>query len=450
MIIPPKPAARARHTSLWRYARAFRRDILSAQPEHLFNARMAEFRTPFFQSFLINEPDLVSEVLKRRPHDFPKSARVTEGLRPLLGDAVFVTNGETWERQRRIIDPAFDAARLGAVFPSLTEAALAATARLTPGDQDIEAWASHATADAIFRVLFSIPIEDHIAQATYDAFRTYQGAQPILNLGAFLSLPKGWPRFHRRKTRASARKIRALIADLVERRLTEITDGTAPDDLATRLMSTPDPETGQTFNKAEMIDQVAIFFLAGHETSAAALSWALYLLALDQDTQSAAQAEAHRFVAEPSLSALSGLKTLRHAFRETLRLYPPVPMMVRETRREEHFRGRKQGQGAQIVISPWHIHRSPRHWYNPDAFDVGRWEKSQVESYLPFSTGPRVCPGASLAMVEGVVFLAYVLAKFSVFPTHTAPPIPQAHLTLRTKTGTRIRISPQKEGVDAT
>jgi len=105
--LPPKPKARGDKVSLRRYAQLFRQDILSAQPARLYRAWMAEFRTPFFRSFLINQPDLVQTVLKSRPDDFPKSGRISEGLRPLLGNSVFLTNGETWKRQRRIIDPAF-------------------------------------------------------------------------------------------------------------------------------------------------------------------------------------------------------------------------------------------------------------------------------------------------------------------------------------------------------
>lgn len=108
MSQPPKPPARTGRVSLWRYMRLFRADILSAQPARLYRAWMAEFRTPFFRSYLCNQPELVDLVLKDRPDDFPKSDRVREGLTPLLGNSVFVTNGETWKRQRRIIDPAFE------------------------------------------------------------------------------------------------------------------------------------------------------------------------------------------------------------------------------------------------------------------------------------------------------------------------------------------------------
>ncbi len=119
MRLPPKPKPRENKTSLWRYLKLFRRDLLSAQPARLYRAWMAEFRTPFFRSYLCNQPDLVDLVLKGRPDDFPKSRRIREGLTPLLGNSVFVTNGEIWKRQRRIIDPAFEWGRLRATFAVL-------------------------------------------------------------------------------------------------------------------------------------------------------------------------------------------------------------------------------------------------------------------------------------------------------------------------------------------
>jgi cytochrome P450 len=136
---PPKPTARADKVSLLRYLRLFRQDILSAQPARLYRAWMAEFRTPFFRSYLINQPDLIATVLKQRPDAFPKSDRIGEGLRPLLGNSVFLTNGETWKRQRRIIDPAFEGGRLRDTFPAMWDAAKAACARMNDEEQEIEA-----------------------------------------------------------------------------------------------------------------------------------------------------------------------------------------------------------------------------------------------------------------------------------------------------------------------
>ncbi|WP_103334629.1 cytochrome P450 [Pseudotabrizicola formosa] len=445
-MTPPKPIPRPDRVSLWRHLQLFRHDILSAQPARLYRAWMAEFRTPFFRSYLCNDPDLIDLVLKSRPQDFPKSDRIREGLAPLLGKSVFVTNGTVWERQRRIIDPAFEGGRLRDSFPAMWQAAEAATSRLRTGTVEIEAETSHAAADVIFRTLFSIPIEDQTAQAVFHAFRAYQRSQPILNLAAFLPLPHWFPRLHRRTTRAAAARIRALITELATARAAQIAAGAAPDDLATKIMQTPDPQTGEVFSTEEMVDQVAIFFLAGHETSASALAWALYLLATHPDAQDRVAAEAALLPEQADFAAMSRLKFTRDVFRETLRLYPPVPMMVRENRCPETFRDRAITPGAQIVLSPWHLHRHERLWTNPDGFDPDRWSRAETkicarDAYLPFSAGPRVCPGAGFAMVEGPLLLAHLVRHWQFTPIAGDVPVPVAHLTVRAANGLRLHLA---------
>jgi len=444
MMRPPKPAARPDRVSLLRYLQLFRRDILSAQPARLYRAWMAEFRTPFFRSYLCNDPALVRLVLQERPGDFPKSNRIREGLSPLLGNSVFVTNGALWERQRRIIDPAFEGGRLRDTFPAMWAAGQAAVARMAarPGIVEIEEEMSHAAADVIFRTLFSIPIEHDVASQVFAQFRAHQRSQPILNLAAFLPLPSWVPRPHRRETRRTAAAIRALIAGLCEERQAEIAAGTAPDDLATKIMTTRDPVTGEGFDTAEMVDQVAIFFLAGHETSASALSWALYLLATHPEVQARVATEADAALAGdvPDFAVLSKLRYTRDVFREVLRLYPPVPMMVRETTRPEVFRDRPVAPGAQIVLSPWHQHRHERLWDDPDDFRPDRWQteacrKSAREAYMPFSAGPRVCTGAGFAMAEGVLLLALLARALRLSAVPGRVPVPEAHLTVRAQTG---------------
>ena len=445
-MTPPKPQPRPDRVSLWRHLRLFRQDILSAQPARLYRAWMAEFRTPFFRSYMCNDPALIDLVLKARPDDFPKSNRIREGLNPLLGNSVFVTNGEVWKRQRRIIDPAFEGGRLRDTFPAMWDAACAATARLHAGTVEVEEEMSHAAADVIFRTLFSIPIEHQIAQDVFHEFRAYQRTQPILNIAAFLPLPRWMPRLHRRATLRAAARIRALITRMTETRAAEIAAGTAPDDLATKIMLTPDPQTGQRFDTEEMVDQVAIFFLAGHETSASALAWALYLLATHPQAQARVAAEAATLPDQPDFAALSRLKFTRDVFRETLRLYPPVPMMVRENACPEVLRGRAVAPGAQIVLSPWHLHRHERLWADPDGFDPDRWSRDDIktcarDAYLPFSAGPRVCTGAGFAMVEGTLLLAHLIRSFRFDPVPGDVPVPVAHLTVRAANGIRLRLT---------
>ncbi len=447
-MIPPKPATRPDRVSLLRHLRLFRQDILSAQPARLYRALMAEFRTPFFRSYLCNDPALIDRVLKEDAANFPKSDRVGEGLMPLLGRSVFVTSGAEWEGQRRIIDPAFDGGRLREAFPAMLMAAEAAVARMAArgnGPVEVEAEMSHAAADVIFRTLFSIPIDHEVAAQVFTRFRAYQRAQPLLNLAAFLPLPRWMPRFHRRKARTAARDIRALIVRLTEERAAAIRAGRAPDDLATKIMTTPDPRTGRCFSPAEMVDQVAIFFLAGHETSASALAWALYLMALFPDLQSRARTEARALPENPAFSDVSSLNFIRDIFRETLRLYPPVPMMVRENRCQVRFRGRDIAPGAQVVLSPWHLHRHERFWDRPDHFDPDRWQTAAGrdaarKAWLPFSAGPRVCPGAGFAMIEGPLILALLLRRFSFAPAGDMP-VPVAHLTVRSRNGIRLAMA---------
>ena len=448
-MIPPKPAPRPEKVSLWRYMRLFRQDILSAQPDKLYRAWMAEFRTPFFRSYLVNQPQLVKEVLNRRADDFPKSGRIGEGLRPLLGESVFLTNGPVWKRQRRIIDPAFEGGRLRDTYPAMWAAAQAAVRRIDtkvgPEPVEIESETSHAAADVIFRTLFSIPIEHEIASQVFTQFRDYQRTQPILNLAAFLPLPRWVPRFHRRRTRVSAKAIRSLITRLTSERMQQIEAGHAPDDLATKIMTTADPETGARFSTGEMVDQVAIFFLAGHETSASALAWTLYLVALFPEWQERLAKEASG-LKNGDFSNVSSLKLSRDVFREALRLYPPVPMMVRQASCTETFRGRSIDPGAQIVLSPWHLHRHARLWDNPDGFDPTRWQaengkQCQRDAYIPFSSGPRVCTGAGFAMVEGPLILSMLLKHFRFERVAGNDPVPVAHLTVRSKDGIWLRVS---------
>ncbi|MBF9050502.1 cytochrome P450 [Roseobacter sp. HKCCD9010] len=446
-MIPPKPAARPDRVSLLRYLKLFRRDILSAQPQRLYRAWMAEFRTPFFRSYLLNQPSLVQTVLKERPDDFPKSDRIGEGLRPLLGNSVFLTNGETWKRQRRIIDPAFEGGRLRDTFPAMWAAGEAAVARMGDGVVDVEPEMSHAAADVIFRTLFSIPIENEIAAQVFDEFRTYQRTQPILNAAAFLPLPRWMPRGHRAQTKASARVIRGLITRLTADRMEEIKAGRAPDDLATKIMTTADPQTGETFSTEEMVDQVAIFFLAGHETSASALGWTLFLLAMFPNWQERIAEEA-AILDGPEFSVMSKLKFSRDVFREALRLYPPVPMMVRENACPETFRDRSIRKGSQMVISPWHLQRHERLWDNPDGFDPGRWQTENGktcmrEAYIPFSAGSRVCTGAGFAMVEGPLLLSMLVKAFRFERLEGRDPVPVAYLTVRAKDGIWLRARPR-------
>jgi cytochrome P450 len=260
----------------------------------------------------------------------------------------------------------------------------------------------------------------------------------------------GWfPRIGPRRwlKRRAAREIRRLLTAFVEARRREIDAGTAPRDLATAIMTTRDPVTGDVFGEAEMADQLAIFFLAGHETSASALAWALYLVACRPEVQERMHAEAAPvFAGAPGLSDMRRLSFTRDVFRETLRLYPPVPMMIREATCPERMRDKAVAPGSPVILSPWHLGRHERIWERPHEFDPDRWRDEATrrcarDAYIPFSTGPRVCTGAGFAMQEGVLLLGMLAARFRFAPVDGRKPEPMAHLTVRSRNGIWLSVT---------
>ena len=447
---PPALPRRAGWVGRWRRAR---RNILAALPRRLFRAWMAELRTPFFASFVVNEPAFVDRVLVGECAAFPKHRFYRRVLGDLLGDSAFSTTARAWQRQRRIIDPAFGGGRLREAFPSMCVAIEAMSRRLEAHSGqaiNIEAEASHAAADVIFRTLFSVPIQEQSAAEIFVAFRCYQEAAPMLSTTDLLGLGRGL-RFaspRRRAQAQAANSIRQLLGQMITRRVEEIDEGHAPDDLATALLTGCDPENGRRLGAAEAADQIALFFMAGHETSAAAISWALYLVAGRLDIQERLRAEADAVIGDraPEFCDLRRLSLARDVFRETLRLYPPIPMMVRSAACPTVMRGREIPVGSIVIVSPWHLGRHERLWERPHEFDPDRWRGAGSlprGAFLPFSAGPRACPGAGFAMQEGTVFLAEIVRRFDLRQVSEHPPEPMAQLTLRSRNGIWLALSPR-------
>ena len=433
--VPPKPRSRPDRAGIWARLSAFRQDMFRSQPERLYRAKIARMRTPFYNSFLINDLNYVDQALA-----FPKARIVGDALQALLGRSIFVTNGADWARSRRIVDPAFEAGQVRRSFDAMQAAGRDAVARLESGRIEMEFEMSYLAADVIFRTLFSIPITHARARRVFEAFQRYQRAQPMLSVGALLRLPM--VSAVGRRGGADAAIIRAEIEALVDERLSAARAGEIFDDLAGKLMQTPDPETGERFSRNELIDQVAIFFLAGHETSASAMAWALYCLAQNQEAQEAVRAEVP--LGEMSFEDIAALVFTRDVFRETLRLYPPVPVMLREADAMCEMRGMPVAAGDLCMVSPWYIHRHDKNWHDPDAFDPWRWSRGERSAYLPFSKGARVCPGAGFATIEGVLMLALLVRAFR-FELSNPAPVPIAHLTVRAQDGIYLKVTRLRE-----
>jgi unspecific monooxygenase len=249
-----------------------------------------------------------------------------------------------------------------------------------------------------------------------------------------LVLPTGWPSpqdisrafFRRRWTRF----IQALIT---ERRAAGKAEDAPPRDLFELMVAARDPETGQAFSDEQLGDQVATMILAGHETTATALFWSLYMLALDPATQDRVAAEV-RGIAGNDTADIDRLKFTRAVIDETMRLYPPAFLIARAAAGPDTLgNGLDVVRGDVILIAPWLLHRHEKLWHDPNAFVPERFGPGTPPpdrfAYLPFGVGPRVCIGAHFAIVEATLALAKIAGAFRIELVDRAPVMPMGVVT---------------------
>lgn len=454
---PAYPAPRKTRTGIWKFFFSARRSWLDSLYERSYRMQMGEVHLPGVDLYMVNDPAVVKRVLQEESADFPKSALLGDALRPLLGDSVFTTNGATWQRQRDMMGPAFAQARLQVAFPVMKEATDAMLARLDGlpdgAEHDIEVEMTFVTADIIFRTIFSKPLEGVDAHRVFDAFARFQALAPKLMLPAMYGVRwLVWP-WDVWRSRRAAREIRGLLEALIRPRYeAHVRDGegqdvSAPADILAAFMAARDPESGQPFSFDELVDQVAMLFLAGHETSASALTWACYLLAEAPEVQSRVQAEVAAQLQGRSVeqSDLKPMALTWNVFRETLRLFPPVGFMVRESAQTCPMRDKTVPQGASILISPWLIQRHRQWWQEPDAFNPDRYDDEATraslrQAYLPFGAGPRVCIGAAFALQEAVLILSSLVGRYRLAAVPGHVPQPVGRLTIRSANGVRLTL----------
>lgn len=449
---PPAPVPPKRqHSAIARWWKA-RRCLLSPNPEKSYNMKMGHVRMPAGDLYIVCEPSLVRRILIEQWERFPKNKALARVLKPLLGDGVVISSGELWKMQRRMIDPAFQEVGLRRVFPLMRKAVEAMQERLDRlADGRVIAMdeeATHVTADIIFRTIFSMPLEQAEATRVYREFMDYQQAAASTWLIGIAGLPTFLSPSRYRAER-SGRKIRSLLEPLVRSRFDEYHKGRPGPhkDILAALLSAKDPETGHVFTLSELVDQVATLFLAGHETTAGALSWAIYLSAMCPHVQDRLSAETSEVMAErePAFADLKRLKLTRDVFREALRLYPSFGYIARSCAHDEGMRDKSVKAGSTVAVSPWLIHRHRTHWERPDIFDPDRFQTESGKAslrtaYLPFSLGPRVCLGAAFAMQEAILILACLARRYRFEPLAEHVPKPVGRLTIRSENGIKVRL----------
>lgn len=419
--------------------------------EKSYTMKLGEVHIPALSFYVANELPLVRRVLEEEVADFPKHGFLRGLLDPLIGNSVFAASGGEWAEQRAMVNPAFGHTALKRVFASMSAAVDDFVARLGAEDLsqpvEIEPFVTHVAADIIFRTLFSRPLTEAESRAIYDGFQAYQRhAQRAVMLRLYRLPQFGYDR----RAKRDAGRIHDVFAAEVAARFAatrergERPGGEDGGDILQALIDARHPETGRVFTQAGVMEQISTIFLAGHETSASAISWALYLLARDPALQEQVRGEAG---AGPlAYEQLRGMSVTRDVFRETLRLYPPVSFLVREVTCPVTMRDKQLKQGAMVVVSPWLIQRSRDNFAEPHGFDPGRFtDPDQAaacrHAYLPFGKGPRLCVGAGFANQEALLTIAAVVRAFRLQPVPGQDPEPISRLTLRTSHGMRLQLT---------
>ena len=427
---------------------------ISSLSEKAYGMHLGELNTPGKRGFVANQPDLIKRILVDDAANFPKAQLVSDMLEQLMGDSIFNSNGEVWKRQRRMMEPAFERARIKVVFELMLDAADALFARLDAIADGRECFVDRemmqVAADIICRTIFSRPLTPHEAEVLFDAFVRYQEASFASAVARALGVPRWATHFGWRKAARASREIRDVLDPIVIGRYTSFHSGEpqTKDDILQSLISVKDPETDSHFDTRELCEQVAMLFIAGHETSASALAWTLYLIAMDQSVQERMHAEAVAVfgAAKPRFQDIKRLTVTRNAFAEAMRLYPPVAFLPRTIAKTCTMRDKTMLAGQTITVSPWLIHRHRRYWAEPDAFDPDRFDReetveTQRQCYMPFSKGQRVCLGSSFALQEAAIIVSGLVRRFKFDPVPGFVPKPVSRLTVRSANGIRLRVS---------
>jgi cytochrome P450 len=400
------------------------------------------YRAAFIHVYFLNRPDLIEYVLIRNPQNFRKD-HVVRNSRWLLGAGLLTAEGDQWRRQRRLIQPVFSRDRIAEYARLMADAAAQMLAQWRPGTiADIHEEMMRLTLRVVVLALFQSETADtaQISRAMNTLMRNSVGVRLLL------------PPFVRRlplpgmgDVRRSVTQMDRAVYDLVRRQRS----GAASGGLLALLMAARDDDNS-AMSDEQLRDEVLTFLLAGHETTALALSWALYLLSRNPRAEQKLQEELDRVLGGrlPTFHDLPALTYTECVLKETMRLYPPAWGVAREAINDFEVDGYTIPARANIVMSQWLMHRDPRFFPEPDVFDADRWTTDAVQklprfAYFPFGGGPRQCIGASFAMTEAILILATISRSFRLVSVDGREPEPVPSLTLRPRNPIHLRIEPR-------
>ncbi|WP_026605943.1 cytochrome P450 [Methylocapsa acidiphila] len=426
------------------FIRRLREDRLSVIAPESYRRNLIRNRIFFLDSFVVNKPEYIEHVLLSNHRNYVKSQLARTLLGPLLGNGLLLSEGAFWRRQRAIAAPAFQPKRVGG-FVDVMAAEAQAMAEDWSGRRepfDVAAEMMALTLTIIARTMFSTAIAGEIE--TVRQLMDQVVAQPP-NLLDLFGLPRWLPRSQPKNYRAAVRAFDALVSRIIaERRAQGVDHG----DLLSMLLSARDPESGEGMSDKQLRDEILTFFVAGHETTANALSWTWHLLAQYPDVEAKLRAELARVLGgrAPNFADLAELQYTRMVIEEAMRLYPPAHTISRTALREDWIGGVRIPAGAVIFINVYVTHRNPNLWPEPERFDPERFAPEAVAkrhrfAYLPFGGGPRVCIGNGFAMAEAQTILATLAQRCRLRPAPDHEVKPIGLVTLRPKDGVWMKIA---------
>ena len=436
-LYPPAAVPAARALPLLLHLSRFVRNPLRAMPRAVYDQPIVTYGRKKPLAAWVTGPELIEQILIKRTDVFSKTRLDKRVLHPLVGTGILTSEGEAWRWQRKLASPLF---RPSDALDYVPQMAAAAT-------QQIDRWRAKGNAHIIaadadmtntaFAVLARTILAGIDAQQAADIQRSGQAfiERVMWSVATtLLSFPEQVWFPGRGKHMAAAAESRALVQKLIDLRRAE---GGRGNDLVARMLAARDPETGAPMTDAQLVDNLATFLLAGHETTAKALTWTLYLLARAGDWQNRVRNEVAAVTGGRTVSAddITKLPLTQRVLKESMRLYPPVPALTRVNTEAVELGGINFEKGVLMVIPIYVVHRHNALWEDAGKFDPDRFLPEREATYrrmqfMPFGAGPRVCIGASFAMIEATAVLATLVqaVRFTWDGKHLPEPISRISL----------------------
>lgn len=433
-LIPAHPRPLDKAPGALRLALMARRSLISPWTVESYAAR--DFAYPLLrrQVCVFNDPASIKAVFVTHADKFErKGAMMRRALSPLLGDGLFVSDGETWRRRRPLVADIAHKTQLPFYTPMMTGAVAELLGRWQHGAQvNLLPAMAELTAQIIARSIFGTRLGAGALAGIVRGFGRYQARIDSFNLPFFLGTAEGWPVGRGAALRQAIAEVHGVVEHVITEHVAGRGEHGSMVDLLVRRMARS-PELG--LDLQALRNEAATIFMAGHETTAATLTWALYLLAKAPWAEAALHAELDAVLgeAEPTAEDVARLPYARAVIEETLRLYPPVPILPRQALEAIRLGDIAVEKDALVLVVPWILHRSPDLWEQPAHFRPERFlEGAPIPySYIPFSAGPRICAGRNFGLAEAILCLAMIARRFRLVlePGFRAEPV--CRLSLR-------------------